>query len=97
MAMSRSLGGTSLTTRSPIRIVPLVASSRPAIIRSVVLFPQPDGPTRTTNSSSAMVNETRSTAFTPPGYTLVVSVNVTQAIELHYLRVAADSGTNRPL
>src|SRR5882672_5727659 len=54
MAMSRSLGGTSLTTSPPMRISPSVMSSRPAIMRSVVVLPQPDGPTSTTNSLSAM-------------------------------------------
>jgi hypothetical protein len=44
MAMSRSFGGTSLTTSPPIRISPPVMSSRPAIMRSVVDLPQPDGP-----------------------------------------------------
>src|SRR5689334_8709233 len=52
--MSRSLGGTSLTRSPPIRISPSVTSSRPAIIRRVVLLPQPDGPTSTMNSLSSM-------------------------------------------
>ncbi len=52
MAMSRSFGGTALTTRDPIRISPAVMFSRPAIMRSRVDFPQPDGPTRITNSPS---------------------------------------------
>jgi hypothetical protein len=52
MAMSRSFGETSFTTRSPIWIVPLVMSSSPAIIRNVVDLPQPDGPTSTMNSPS---------------------------------------------
>ena len=50
MAMSRSFGGTSLTTWSSMAISPSVMSSRPAIMRSVVDLPQPDGPTSTTNS-----------------------------------------------
>src|SRR5215472_17236997 len=33
---------------------PAVTSSRPAIMRSVVLLPQPEGPTRTTNSLSGI-------------------------------------------
>jgi hypothetical protein len=40
--------------RSPIRITPEVMGSSPAIIRSSVDFPQPEGPTRVTNSPSAM-------------------------------------------
>ena len=44
MAMSRSLGGRSLTTRPPIEMVPSVISSSPAIIRRAVDLPQPGGP-----------------------------------------------------
>ena len=53
--MSRARGGRSVTSRSPIEIVPPVTSSRPAIIRSSVDLPQPDGPTRTRNSPLPMV------------------------------------------
>ncbi len=50
MAMSRLLGGSSLTTRPPISITPSEISSSPAIIRRAVDLPQPEGPTRTMNS-----------------------------------------------
>src|SRR6267142_2547326 len=56
--MSRSLGWTLLTTRSPIEIVPEVMFSSPASIRSKVDLPQPEGPTRTTNSPSSIGIET---------------------------------------
>ena len=39
---------------SPIRMVPEVTSSRPASMRSEVDLPQPEGPTRTMNSPSAI-------------------------------------------
>src|SRR5215470_7075064 len=52
--MSRSLGGTSLTTSPSTAISPSLMSSSPAIMRRVVDLPQPDGPTSTTNSLSAM-------------------------------------------
>jgi hypothetical protein len=58
MAMSRSFGGTLLTTRSPMRMSPAVMFSSPAIIRSRVDFPQPEGPTRMTNSPSWMSIDT---------------------------------------
>ena len=61
MAMSRSIGGTSLTTLSSMRISPAVTASRPAIMRKVVVLPQPDGPTKTMNSLSRIC---RSTSFT---------------------------------
>ena len=54
MAMSRSAGSKSFTTRSSIFKVPLVMVSRPAIMRSKVDLPQPLGPTMTTNSPSSM-------------------------------------------
>ena len=50
--MSRERGGRSFTTVSPIMISPSDIDSRPAIIRSSVDFPHPDGPTSTTNSPS---------------------------------------------
>src|SRR3954462_15353707 len=62
MAMSRSLGGTSFTTVSPMITSPSVMSSRPAIMRSVVVLPQPEGPTSTTNSLSGMSRSMPQTA-----------------------------------
>ena len=53
--MSRSLGALSFTTSPPICSSPSEMSSSPAIIRSAVDFPQPDGPTRITNSPSSIV------------------------------------------
>ena len=52
--MSRSLGSTLLTTLSPIFSSPLLIVSSPAIIRSAVDLPQPDGPTMTMNSPSSI-------------------------------------------
>ena len=54
MAMSRSLGSTSFISLSPMYSSPPVISSRPAIIRRVVDLPQPEGPTSTMNSLSAI-------------------------------------------
>src|SRR3984893_15511333 len=79
MAMSRSRGGTSLTTSPPIQISPSLISSRPAIMRSVVDFPQPDGPTSTTNSRSLMSRLMSLTATTGP-YALCTLVRTTSAI-----------------
>ena len=67
MAMSRSLGGTSLTVRPPMEMVPWLISSSPAIMRRVVDLPQPEGPTSTTNSRSQTRRFTSFTACTPPG------------------------------
>ena len=65
--MSRSLGALSLTTWPPMRSSPAVMSSSPAIMFSVVDFPQPDGPTRMMNSPSAMFRLKSSTAIAPSG------------------------------
>ena len=50
--MSLSFGAISLTKRLLIYNSPLVISSRPATILSVVDFPHPEGPTKTINSWS---------------------------------------------
>jgi hypothetical protein len=66
--MSRSLGGTQVTSRSPISTRPPSSGSSPASIRSAVVLPEPDGPTRTMNSPSLM---SRSRASTAGGASLV--------------------------
>src|SRR5918997_4057921 len=82
IAMSRWRGGRSLTTWSPIKTWPPVMSSRPAIIRRAVDFPQPEGPTKTTNSPSGISKFILSTATTSSPKTLVTSSRVTSAIPL---------------
>ena len=67
MAMSRSFGALSFTTFPPMRSSPSVMSSSPAIMLRVVDLPHPDGPTRMTNSPSAMSRLTSSTASAPSG------------------------------
>ena len=52
----------SNTTVSPMVILPLVGVSSPAIIRRVVVFPQPEGPRRVTKALSAMTMLRSSTA-----------------------------------
>ena len=48
---------------------PLIVSS-PAIMRSVVDLPQPDGPTSTRNSRSAISSVTSSTTTVSPNFLL---------------------------
>ena len=52
MAMPRLAGGTAVTSAPSISTRPEVESSSPAMTRSSVDLPQPDGPTNTTNSPS---------------------------------------------
>ena len=46
MAVPRCAGGRSLTIWSPIITSPRLIASWPAIIRSVLVLPHPDGPSR---------------------------------------------------
>src|SRR6185437_1200788 len=70
MAMSRSIGDSSLTILSPISTWPEVIVSSPATMRSVVVLPQPEGPTRTTNSLSRISRLTSFTACTSSYFVL---------------------------
>src|SRR3954451_1036900 len=91
MAMSRSFGATSLTTRPPMEMLPELTSSRPAIMRSVVDLPQPDGPTSTTNSWSAMSRSMPRTASTS-SYFLITLRNVTSAMSSTLCRTGGQAG-----
>src|SRR5690348_3461604 len=66
MEIPRSFGGRSLTRTPSIVISPLVMSSKPAIRRSSVDLPQPDGPTKTVNSLSSISRSTPWMISTPP-------------------------------
>ena len=52
----------TVTSRSPMKIAPASTSSRPASMRSAVVLPEPDGPTRTMNSPSSTWRSSASTA-----------------------------------
>src|SRR4051794_9673488 len=84
--MSRSFGVRSLTTRSPILISPSLISSRPASIRSAVVFPQPDGPTSTISSPSPISRLKSCTARVPSGYTFATesyAISAMRALFFH--------------
>src|SRR6266576_1679738 len=66
MLTSRWFGGTPTTSLPYSRIWPLVGSSKPPIIRSIVVLPHPDGPSNEKNSPSPMIRSTPSTAATTP-------------------------------
>src|SRR3954447_18988746 len=86
--MSRLRGAKSVTSRSPIAIVPSVTSSRPASIRRSVDLPQPEGPTSTRNSPSAISSEMSSTAVTAPNR-FVTPARLIAAIARRWYRPAA--------
>src|SRR3989338_10795222 len=79
--MSRSFGGTSLTSLPPMKTLPPVTSSRPAIMRRIVVLPQPEGPTSTTNSRRSTLRLQSITAWIPPAYVFVTFARLTCAIE----------------
>jgi hypothetical protein len=55
----------SNTTRSPIVMMPPVGISSPATQRIVLVFPQPDWPSSTSDSPSGMVRSSPLIAVTP--------------------------------
>src|SRR5882672_11736199 len=61
---TNSPAGASLTTRPPITIEPVSLRSSPATMRKVVVLPQPEGPSRVTNSPCSIERSMPSTAFT---------------------------------
>src|SRR5215475_11061516 len=65
MPVSRLCGGSVSMRCSPRRMRPSSSSQNPATMRSSVVFPQPDGPSRVKNSPSPTAIETSSTARTP--------------------------------
>src|ERR1700742_4544425 len=82
------------TTRSPTRISPIVGSTKPAIRRSVVVLPQPDGPSRQTSVPLAIVNEMSSTtAFEP--YFFVNPRNSTDATGFPFKSSATQTPARR--
>src|SRR5215470_12469851 len=81
MPMLRWCGGTntlasaSTTARSPMLMRPPSARSRPATQRSVVVLPQPDGPSSVTISPAATSKSMPATAATVSLLALKVLVN----------------------
>ena len=66
MLTFRSVAGRRVTSRPPIRTSPSVASSSPAMRRSVVVLPQPEGPRSVTSVDRSIANDTWLTATTSP-------------------------------
>jgi hypothetical protein len=66
MLTLRSLAARSVTSSPPISTRPCETASSPATMRSVVVLPQPEGPSSVTSSPSATRKLTSSTARTSP-------------------------------
>ena len=82
MPMDRCSGATDAvgedTCTSSIRIRPAVRSSNPAMHRSVVVLPQPLGPSRTTSLPEAIVRSMPSTAAATPNF--LTSPSITSCV-----------------
>jgi hypothetical protein len=81
MAIFRARGGKSFITFPPMNNSPSVGVSKPAIMRSSVLLPQPEGPSSTRNSPSRVSRLTPFTATMSPNVFLMPRVS-TVAIAL---------------
>src|SRR5689334_23179962 len=66
MPMSRACTGTCVMSSPPTRMRPASGSSKPAIMRNVVVLPQPDGPSSAKNSPGCTIRSTRSTTRVLP-------------------------------
>src|SRR3954470_20934251 len=89
------------TTRSPTRISPSVGSTKPARSRSVVVLPQPDGPSRQTSVPCSIVMDTLSTTacgpyfFVNPRGSTDATGNPLQSIQQQYRDLDRHSGARR--
>src|ERR1700687_5356056 len=64
--MFRRWGGRSVMSSSATRICPASGSSNPAIMRRVVVFPEPLGPSRVSSAPPSTRNDTSLTTRAPP-------------------------------
>src|SRR6202158_1507325 len=89
MARPRSAGLSAETSRSPIRIAPDVCVSSPAMMRSSVVLPQPDGPSSATNSPSATFNDNSCSAVALPKSLRILSIAMPAMSQLQKRRNSA--------
>src|SRR5699024_8950210 len=68
---------------------PEVAVSSPAMQRRLVVFPQPEGPTREKNSFSPMLNDTPSTAVKSPNTFLSCSTATDSDTDSSYTLISS--------
>src|SRR5262249_46276327 len=78
------------------RTAPALASMKPAIMRKVVVLPQPDGPSSTTNSPSATSSDRSSTASTSANFLLMLARCNAAIVTLPSLRGAAQRRRSNP-
>src|SRR4030095_9293006 len=94
----RAGGGRSLTTCPSMRTSPSLGSSSPAMVRSRVVLPHPEGPRRTRYSPSSVARSMPSTAWTrPPSNCLTSPRTSTTLVTVGRRSRAADQAALAPL
>ena len=87
MLMSRLCTGTSVISAPLTKMRPVSGVSKPAIMRNVVVLPQPEGPRRAKNSPAATSRPRPSTARVTPSKLLTMpSSRTLAAARLSYSR-----------
>ncbi len=76
MAMLRFSGGRSFMRCPAMMTSPAVARSRPAIMRRVVVLPQPEGPSRQTTSPAATDRSASRTAVKSPNVLVILRISM---------------------
>src|SRR5437762_2862804 len=76
MPVLRRCAGKVSMRLSPNHMLPVSTSVNPAIIRSRVVLPHPEGPRRVNNLPSSIVAEKLSTARTAPKLRLTLSIRI---------------------
>src|SRR4051794_37129016 len=97
--MARSYGGTPLTSSPASSIVPPVGSSKPAIIRRVVVFPEPEGPRKVKNSPRSTSRSIPATAQTSPYCLVRLDKRMSRgaATRRRYPNRSGSKGQSRPI
>src|SRR5689334_22808978 len=80
MPRRSSAAGTDAVSSSSSQTVPDVGSTIRLTIRSEVVLPQPEGPTRTVIRPDGATRSSPSTAVVPPGYRLTTESNLITGI-----------------
>src|SRR5882724_4889215 len=93
--MSRCAARRIDTSCPPSRMRPSVGSSRPAIIRRVVVLPQPDGPSITKKAPSSIVKLEFLTATKSPNALRRVSMRISAIPVALFREMADDDETQR--
>src|SRR5438552_232761 len=83
MAMSRLSGVSSFMRLPAMTTSPEVTRSSPAIIRNVVVLPQPEGPSRQTTSPAATFRSASRTATKSPNFLVIFLTSMVDISALH--------------